>query len=668
MFAKIIVSLHVMLLALGLEVQGFQMNMTQYYKMPPLYDFDDYDRCLQEFDQLSHYCFVRADVLADPNAEAWQAIQDVSQYHKHHFDHGHLYFGICVNWCHSQIDVLPRNEADALFAGILMNNTKVNIYLSLFKSEEANRHIFNRVVNQCVNLRLKKYDLSAESVIEYCSNNREDNQFDFWNFGFYTLLCLLSFLVILSSLFDLYLKQKCNDKLLKDRDHYTSNSGNLGIKICVGFSIARNWYRLNQLPSGKMGRELRFLDCFKFFSMFLVIFAHSNWVLYEGAISNPQDPERLLHTYAGTLLVAGSLITVTFFVIGGFLLSLNWLVVAKENKEMSTVEYLITFLKFNIFRYLRLTIPYGFVILWSGVYFDNAGGPMFRHIFEREQLSCRKNAWINLLYLNNYIRTNERCMLQGWYLASDTQSFVISIVILMLAHKFIRQRKLIFGAIIALFVVIPGLVTYTNKFCPIFLPTPQVQRDSFTEARQFNKFYVQFHMNFGCYFFGVLAALVYDHISSNELKLKDNKLFHITFYALIPAGILWLFSGHIFLQNYNEEDVRLWASIYASVQRNAWGLGLGAFIVGMSVKCGWILRKFCCLPIFRILGRLTYGAFLVHLLICRVVIATLREPIYFGTGTMFAFIVFTMAASYVVSFVLAILLELPISSYLKLLR
>lgn len=58
-----------------------------------------------------------------------------------------------------------------------------------------------------------------------------------------------------------------------------------------------------------------------------------------------------------------------------------------------------------------MTIPYAFVILWSGIYFENAGGPLWRHILEREQLSCRKNWWTNLLYLNNYINTNERVSL-----------------------------------------------------------------------------------------------------------------------------------------------------------------------------------------------------------------------------------------------------------------
>lgn len=50
-----------------------------------------------------------------------------------------------------------------------------------------------------------------------------------------------------------------------------------------------------------------------------------------------------------------------------------------------------------------------------------------------------------------------------------------------------------------------------------------------------------------------------------------------------------------------------------------------------------IFRKFCCLPIFRILGRLTYGAFIIHLLVARIVLATVREPIYFGTGMMVSY-------------------------------
>lgn len=93
--------------------------------MPPLNDLDDYDRCLQEFNHLSVYCFVRADVSPQPEAEAWNVIQDISQYYKHNFDHRHLFFGICVEWCQSQIYAMTPSETEGLFTGILKNNTKV---------------------------------------------------------------------------------------------------------------------------------------------------------------------------------------------------------------------------------------------------------------------------------------------------------------------------------------------------------------------------------------------------------------------------------------------------------------------------------------------------------------------------------------------------------------
>lgn len=38
--------------------------------MPCLYDIDDCERCLQEFKDESLYCFVRADVGAQPSGEA----------------------------------------------------------------------------------------------------------------------------------------------------------------------------------------------------------------------------------------------------------------------------------------------------------------------------------------------------------------------------------------------------------------------------------------------------------------------------------------------------------------------------------------------------------------------------------------------------------------------
>lgn len=106
--------------------------VTQYYEMPPLYDFDDYDRCLYEFagneaaTGPASYCFVRADIEPDSQAAAWRAIAEISKYDRHHFDHRHLYFGLCVHKCESQLEALDADAVHHLQTGILTDNVKVS--------------------------------------------------------------------------------------------------------------------------------------------------------------------------------------------------------------------------------------------------------------------------------------------------------------------------------------------------------------------------------------------------------------------------------------------------------------------------------------------------------------------------------------------------------------
>jgi len=100
--------------------------VTQFYEMPPLYDLDDYDRCLQEFDgQGSTYCFVRAEVQPDDSMASWRAIAEISKYNRHHFDHRQLYFGLCLRECEASLAGLDESELDALQAGLLSENAKV---------------------------------------------------------------------------------------------------------------------------------------------------------------------------------------------------------------------------------------------------------------------------------------------------------------------------------------------------------------------------------------------------------------------------------------------------------------------------------------------------------------------------------------------------------------
>lgn len=93
-------------------------------------------------------------------------------------------------------------------------------------------------------------------------------------------------------------------------------------------------------------------------------------------------------------------------------------------------------------------------------------------------------------------------------------------------------------------------------------------------------------MNFGSYFCGVLAAIAYDQLSVRQYKLRELRSFQFMWFTLIPIGVLWLFTAHPIYQHYYAETPRLWGALYATVQRNLWGFGLGIFVVGMAAKVG----------------------------------------------------------------------------------
>lgn len=68
-------------------------------------------------------------------------------------------------------------------------------------------------------------------------------------------------------------------------------------------------------------------------------------------------------------------------------------------------------------------------------------------------------------------------------------------------------------------------------------------------------------------------------------SLKDNWKFELGLWLLIPASLLVLFSGFIFIK-YDFEKPSVWLAIYAGVIKNLWITICGGFIYCMSSKVG----------------------------------------------------------------------------------
>ena len=111
--------------------------------------------------------------------------------------------------------------------------------------------------------------------------------------------------------------------------------------------------------------------------------------------------------------------------------------------EYSTSEYFwrntMKFFKLIIYRFFRLTPVYMFVICIQEIsmsYYHNQS--VFEPTFF-DHVNCKKFWWRNLLYINNLFPQKEICMLWSWYISNDTQFYIISIILLLIATRLFQH-------------------------------------------------------------------------------------------------------------------------------------------------------------------------------------------------------------------------------------
>ncbi len=119
-----------------------------------------------------------------------------------------------------------------------------------------------------------------------------------------------------------------------------------------------------------------------------------------------------------------------------------------------------------------MTIPLALVILFAvGIFPLLASGP---HSYSIENLTdnCRDNWWSALLYVNNYVETSEEhCLRVTWYLACDTQMFILAPLLLYPMYRWSRNHLglAVWGAFMLLFTGVPIGLSAKYKLPPGFM-------------------------------------------------------------------------------------------------------------------------------------------------------------------------------------------------------
>lgn len=132
------------------------------------------------------------------------------------------------------------------------------------------------------------------------------------------------------------------------------------------------------------------------------------------------------------LAINGINIVQSFFVIGGFLTAYLFLVHVEADKTSSC----ILFVKAVILRYIRLAPLLILTILVHSTWLYRFGsGPLWDKVNFAERQFCRENWWINMLFLDNYINVQMKCLIHSWYLAADFWLSIFGTIFMIIIHK-----------------------------------------------------------------------------------------------------------------------------------------------------------------------------------------------------------------------------------------
>ncbi|XP_049317329.1 nose resistant to fluoxetine protein 6 isoform X2 [Bactrocera dorsalis] len=667
-YFNLLVIVNIFLTAKFFVVIG-QFNLSVYRQMPPLYQFDDYDRCLESATVTSNirttYCVVYAEIVENETSSLWNQIASFSADRRHYFSHDRLFFGICLERCkrllHAAV-TFPQHEL--VRNGAIRDTELVNYYFNVHKRETDNRIRYDKMVNSCLNYDFHhNFGLKLRTSIEYCEVANMYLEHDNLDVTVYTIFVIIALISIFSTMYDYRLKKseilsKQNNEFYKIPLQCSEH------QLWVSYSICRNFYHICDTSKSRSqtAEDLRFFDGLRVIGVFLVLFVHSLILFMAVQVDNPQFYETFFYRPETAILENGAAIIQIFFVMSGFLLYVNFNERKFVTNNTSLMDCVVIYFKIFFHRYLRLLPSLMMLILFnSTVLVRLQNGPFWRHYVEAERVFCRELWWQNLLFVNNYL-LKESCSHQTWYLAADMQLFELFLIVLITINKFPKLRLFVYSILIVLMFSVTGFITYFLKLKPIYHTNPENYRYMFfRDAETFYQAYTPFYTNIGGYFFGVISAELYLKLRNHSKQYRGLLKYELSWWLIFPVGFGLIFVA-AFIMSLKIEEPSIWTALFASFYRNVWALLCSTAILGMCLKFGCGSHRYIVL---RILSKLSYQAFLWHLVVLRVIGGYYRQPIYINRFYLICQIVVAFVLTQAVAFVFALFLEYPVAAIIK---
>ncbi|XP_033763776.1 O-acyltransferase like protein-like [Pecten maximus] len=416
-------------------------------------------------------------------------------------------------------------------------------------------------------------------------------------------------------------------------------------KLLLSFSAWSNGRKL--LNAEQAGGSMGAINGIRFFSMSWVILGHTYiFLLLQQAMVNAYPfAKRMLERRTFMVITNGLLSVDTFFTLSGLLLAYVFM------KEMKREKGRINWFMFYFHRFWRLTPPYMLVMMLDIVLFRYLGdGPMWTPD-GLETDYCKESWWTNLLYVNNFVKTDKTCFGWAWYLANDMQFYWISPVILVPLYF---SKKI--GSVIA-FLFLLG-TTIASGIVSKHYELPSTQYSIVPNPHSgayFNKYYIKPYCRMGPYIVGIMAGYIL-YRTKGKYKIKPPVNVFIWIVITVVACLVTYGPYEETMGNWMSVDV---AALYNATHKSLWGVCVSWVIFACVTGNGGFINTFLSWSPFIPLGRLSYCAYLVHPIIMFVYMRSLRQAVYATDFVMIYLFLGHLVTAYLVAFVVSLAFESP---------
>ncbi|XP_055389998.1 nose resistant to fluoxetine protein 6-like [Condylostylus longicornis] len=424
-------------------------------------------------------------------------------------------------------------------------------------------------------------------------------------------------------------------------------------ELLLSFSIITNF---NAICDRNVGSDtIPSIHGLRAISMAWVILGHTCIVVFKYS-DNMELRKEVEKNFLFQAVTNGPFSVDTFFFISGFLVSFIYFRTNAKGKlkKLSKGVNEVTagtfhFLGLVGYRFVRLTAPYMFVL---GIVEVSMKYLASNSVFEPptlDHVNCPKYWWRNVLYINTLFPVDDMCMLWSWYLANDTQFYIIGAIILIVAVRHLKIATIT----LALFLISSWITTAIIAFTHNHMPNTD------DPLALFDKIYDKPWTRLGPYLIGMSVGWI---LFKSNCKIRMNKMTVFLGWTTSITVLLLLIFGL-----YNTRLSQVTAAAYSSLSHSAWALSLAWITIACSTGYGGFINSLLSASCIYPFSRVTYCAYLVHPIVIRALALNSDAPLHLGSDSMVITFFGLVVCSYLLSFIVSLSFEAPVVTMLKIL-